>query len=632
MSKRQEANAHYKSREGQPLLSKGRQVRDGDGGRGCSGTWGRVGGRELQPGLAPGLALGTSWCQNGLAEGIAQRQRAQLGIQPSLAAVLCICLGARAGLADVRKDSVPTRLPPSHASSCFPQVLQRLPQAAAEVTLVTVHRDRHVPRQDTSSASTRPRTWEDSLECGHSLPHSGTVTQPPRLSVSDLSPLHGPPLTVTPLCWLSPEMPRAASARVKMPPLPAAPAASGSSPTGRAWSMGPVARGYQDLVPTSPWGTMAADRARLTPSPDSSIEGLWRGSATRQGHGLSPLRRAGGTPHRTGSQPAWMHLGHAEMQELTEVQREHGSNTYRVPFRGLALCLREERSTKSTGPQEQLSVCQETDAEPQVMHRAPGLCEDSTADTGTPSELRSCAQLPQQQSVPDNSQCLETSPKEPEENWEEEELPETKAEGEGNGTSQSASLAPLREEEAATSPLEKGPWDKWLNELFPMSEHEEHSDFTASPSYGSLCEERGTNQLLEQTAHGKLLCTGSEDASKHLLHIEAEELEKLEEDLLSSLDQERPSVPHSLCSWIMACAGETENYSQLMVPDLFEELWSLFNDKDVPSRDARIDQLLAKWEEGELPDRDAAGEGDSEPESVLCATLQDEEAEPASCP
>ncbi|KAL2308645.1 hypothetical protein Nmel_001704, partial [Mimus melanotis] len=153
---------------------------------------------------------------------------------------------------------------------------QSLPQAAAEVTWVTItplHGDRLVSRKDTSW-----RPWkssglgrqEASLEGGHSMPHGGTVTRTPRLSVSDLLPLHGPPLAVTPPWRLRTEMARAASARVKLPPLPAAPAASASSPRRRARSAGPVTSHYREFVPPSPWGTLAAGRAQVTPSPGSS--------------------------------------------------------------------------------------------------------------------------------------------------------------------------------------------------------------------------------------------------------------------------------------------------------------------------------------------------------------------------
>ncbi|XP_056341354.1 uncharacterized protein LOC130250059 [Oenanthe melanoleuca] len=516
------------------------------------------------------------------------------------------------------------------------QVPQRLPQAAADVTLVTImplHGDRLVPRQDTSQTPTGQRTKEASLERGHSLPHSGTVTRTQILSVSDLPPLHGPPLTVTPPCWFRPEMPKSASTRVKLPLLPAAPAASASSPKRRAQSADPVSSRSRELVTPSPWGSLAADRAQVTPSPPSSAERLWQGSVAGQGHRLPPLRGAGVVPLHTGTQPAWEHLGHSETEELSEVQGEHGGKTSRDLLRGRAPCLWEDTSIKSTGTQEHSCVCQEADSKAQVLPSTPGLTEGSTGETGNSSELMSPGLIAELCSPSDNSWVGNTLLKDPEK-CEEEEFADTEAAGDEDRDSQSVSLAPLKVEkaEAEASALAGDPWEEGPSELFPITEPEETSGFSGSSSSGDPSERKGTHRPAEQSAQGKLPCTETEEASKHLLHITAEELEELEEDILSSVDQESPLVPHSICSWGKDCAGETEHHSQLVPPDLFEELWSLFNNKDVPCWDTRVDQLLEKWEEEELPDRDTAGEGDSEPESELCLPLHDEEAEPAGSP
>lgn len=196
------------------------------------------------------------------------------------------------------------------------------------------------------------------------------------------------------------------------------------------------------------------------------------------------------------------------------------------------------------------------------------------------------------------------------------------------------SLAPLKEEkaEAAAPSLAGDLWQEGPGKVFFSCEPEATSGLSASSSSGGPSEEKGTHRSAEQSPQGKLSSTETEDASKHLLHVTAEQLEELEEDILSSLDQESPLVPHSHCSWSKDCAGETEHHSQLVPPDLFEELWSLFNNRDVPCWDTRVDQLLEKWEEEELPDREAAGEEDSEPESALCHSLQDKEAVPAGSP
>ena len=426
--------------------------------------------------------------------------------------------------------AVPAQPPPSCASSCFPQVTQRQPQEAPQVTWKTVtplYMDRLFPRPATSGRSPG-LDIQDSLEGGHSLPRSGTVTRPQRLSVSDLPPLHGPPLTVT---RLSPKLLRAASAKVKLPPLPAAAAAaSGSSPRGRARSGGPMASGHRQLVPPAPWGTMAADRAWETPSQDSSpaAEGLWRGSAARQGLRLPSVQSAHKVQIRTGTQPAWKHLGHSETEELIKVQEGHDGNTCSDLFRDLAPYLRENRSVRST--------------------------------SSTP---------------------------------------------------------------------------KWL-----------------SARQGA----QGTRRPAEQTARRKQLCPEDEDALMQLLRKKTQQLEELEDKvyeerfraIFSSLDNNEsrvtsscvrrdpssptlepaagPSVLHSTCSVTKDAAGETESSSELVSLDqLLADLCPVSHDS--LSCDALIRELLEECEEEQLPDREEAGERDSEPESALSLPRQDEEAE-----
>ncbi|GAB0192690.1 hypothetical protein GRJ2_001734300 [Grus japonensis] len=51
-----------------------------------------------------------------------------------------------------------------------------------------------------------------------------------------------------------------------------------------------------------------------------------------------------------------------------------------------------------------------------------------------------------------------------------------------------------------------------------------------------------------------------------------------------------------------------------------------------PSWYALLEELLEEWEEEEVPDRQAAGEEDSDAESASLAPLNDEEAEPAASP
>nr|XP_041569961.1 uncharacterized protein LOC121469277 [Taeniopygia guttata] len=198
-----------------------------------------------------------------------------------------------------------------------------------------LYRRRHqvTPRQPQAAPQV---TWTN-----HTL-HSGG-TRPQRLSVSDLPPLHGPKLPLAPLCQLNPEMQRAASARVKLPHLPAA-AAPRFSPRGAALAVGPMARGQQEMVPPSPRGTLAAGRAWETPSQARRA----KGSAARQGHGLPPVEPARGMQIRPGTHAAWKHLEHSETEELIQVQVGHGGNTCSDLFAGLGPYLRENRSVKST--------------------------------------------------------------------------------------------------------------------------------------------------------------------------------------------------------------------------------------------------------------------------------------------
>ncbi|CAN8183680.1 unnamed protein product [Coccothraustes coccothraustes] len=301
-----------------------------------------------------------------------------------------------------------------------------------------------------------------------------------------------------------------------MPPLPAAPEASGRSPRDR--SGGLVASRYGKLVPPSPRGTMAVDKAQETPSLDST---------------------------------------------------------------GKRAC-----------------------------------------DTLSPAVI---AEPP---SGYDSSEPRDTSLKKPEEKMEEE-LSDQEAAEDGDSDPWSILLPPLKVKKACV--VGRDPWDEKPSELFLTSEAEETSGFSPSFSSGGTCEKRATRPS-EQSAHSTVLCLETEDALEPFLHIKAEELEQLEEDILTSLDQESTLVPPNLCSWSRRCAGETKTYSQLVPPDLFEELWSLFNNRDMPFWDTHVDELLEKWKDEELCDRDAAGEGDGETECALCPTLQDIESELAASP
>ena len=90
-----------------------------------------------------------------------------------------------------------------------------------------------------------------------------------------------------------------------------------------------------------------------------------------------------------------------------------------------------------------------------------------------------------------------------------------------------------------------------------------------------------------------------------------------------------PLVPHGTGRVTKDAAGETESSSELVSLDqLLADLCPVSHDS--LSCDALIRELLEECEEEQLPDREAAGERDSEPESALSLPPQEEEAEPAA--
>ncbi|RMC14771.1 hypothetical protein DUI87_06946 [Hirundo rustica rustica] len=317
MTQQTDTNAHSQSREGQPLLYRRRQVRDTDGGRAGSGTRGKLGCRDSH---AKHQALLCGLASTEMAQGHQCPRGSEQSWEPSPAwqPWPAPALGPGPGLDSMGGTPCPHSLPPSCASSCLPQVTNRQTQVAREVTWTKI------------------------------TPHS-SVTQPQRLSVSDLPPLDGPKLPLPLPCQISPQMQRAASARLKLPHLPAAAAAaSAASPRGTGRAVGPVASGHQELMPPSAWGTLPAGEAWETPSLAGRTEGLWHGSVARQSHLLPPVQPAHSVQIHTGSQLAWKHLGHSDTDKLIKVQQGHGGDTCSDLFRDLGPCLHENRSLEST--------------------------------------------------------------------------------------------------------------------------------------------------------------------------------------------------------------------------------------------------------------------------------------------
>ncbi|XP_051658033.1 uncharacterized protein LOC127477571 [Manacus candei] len=636
MPKKQEGNAHHQPHERLPPL------RDGAGGRGWSGkrqtaTPGTQHFRVEEP------APGWSRCSH------AQTQ-AQLSCHGQ---DLSWCQGQASQLGGF---TVPTQLPPSHATFCFPEVRHRQPPAAPRhtgVTSLSLHGKRLPPLpRPAMSQSHQSLCTQDRLEGWESLPHR-RMPQPEKVSPPVLlvhTSLQGLQGTLAAPRWLTLQTPKAASANVTLSPLPAA--ASGSSLRGRARAEGLVPRGHQELVPPAQKGTTAADRAWETPSPGSRTAGLWERSMARPGHCLPPLGPARGSPLCTWAEDAQKDLPLTKIEELEDLEEEDDEKIYGDLFRDIISYLEEESSIETTCIPNQSSLRQEPVTGPQVLPSTPSLTSDSTGETENYSEQQSPAPLADQQPVSEDWLYWDTVLKELLEECEEEEVPDREAAGEADSELQSTSLAPFKEQEAETaaSPLAGVTWDE------EHSEPEESSGFSASLSPGGFCEEsqRETPSSSLQPACGTVLCTGTEDAGKHPVLIKTEEVGELEEedddktyeDLfreilsslgevsstettciprdLSSLRQEpvtSPQVLPSTPSLTSDSTGETENYSEQESPAPLADQKPV--SEDWLYWDTVLKELQEESEEEEVPDREAAGEGTSDPQSALLLPLQD---------
>ncbi|CAN8219732.1 unnamed protein product [Coccothraustes coccothraustes] len=366
---------------------------------------------------------------------------------------------------------------------------------------------------------------------------------------------------------------------------------------------------------------------------------------------------AHGVPLCTGAQTAWEHLGRSAKEGVLEVQEGHGGHTYKDLFGGLSTHLSEDRSIMSTCTRKQSSAHQEVDAEPLELPSASSSTKGSTEEAAKCSELPSPAQLAQQSSVSGNSQPWDTPVKGLEEKQEDEELPEAQVARKWDRDLQSVWLALFSKEnevEAEACALASGPWDEGHSKLFLTSEPEEISGFSASPFSGDPCEERPTRRPAKHSALHKQLCMGPDDLVQ-LRSKRREELEKLEEEKMyaellgdmSSMSNEEspmmssynlrdptsvtlepaadPSVPLSSCCVTEETTGETQNYSELVSPELLADLGS--DSEDSPCLETLLNELLEKVEQEE-----EVGERDREVESALSLPPRDEALKPVPTP
>ncbi|KAL2308617.1 hypothetical protein Nmel_001675 [Mimus melanotis] len=479
---------------------------------------------------------------------MAQRQRAQLASQPSVAAS-----GQHLpwGQAQHVRDTMLIQPPPCHTSSCFPLVTHGQPQVAPRVTWTTIppiHGDRPIllPRPIRSRSPTRSCTRRGSVEVGHSVSPSN-VKRPQRLSVSDLPPLHGPvltlahlrlhscrgqeyPLTVLSchLCWQQ---------QKPLDPLSEAQHVLWEQPL--ALSSCPLCQQQQAL------GCLAgAQNVLWAPWPRASLCHLPHGALLLRAGIKEPLPR-------------------------------------RAELRGSGMGQEQGRASACHLCNPHVACCSRL-----------GL-----------SQLGNTCGLPSQQRRALPLKSLRPFLKELEEKQEEEELPETEAADEWDSDLETASIAVLtdNEVEAEASALSGDAWDKGHSKLFLTSEPEETSGFSGSSLSGISSEERATYQPAEHAVLHKQLCMGPE-ALLALMCTKGEEMEadkmdtSLFGDIFSSRGNEEkpmtsscvfwgpssstpepvsdPSSLHSACSVSEAHTAHLENYSELVFPDLSADLGS----------------------------------------------------------
>nr|XP_041569962.1 uncharacterized protein LOC121469278 [Taeniopygia guttata] len=258
------------------------------------------------------------------------------------------------------------------------QVTPRQPQAAPQVTWTTITAiPGGRPTLSLRPIRSRSPTWSctrrGSQYGGHSVPRS-SVTGPQRLSVSDLPPLHGPPLTLAPPHQLSGQSSRAATDCVKLPPLPVA-AASGSSPRGTARAVG-----------------AAWDSVKLPPLPAAPA------AATASGSSPGGTARAAGPTAR--GQPE-------HREELEKVEEE---KMYTELFEDIFSSMGNEESpmASSCDLRDPSSATLEPAADPSVPHSTCSLTEEATGEAQNYSELVSPELLADLGSDSEDSPSLET--------------------------------------------------------------------------------------------------------------------------------------------------------------------------------------------------------------------------------
>ncbi|RMC14754.1 hypothetical protein DUI87_06928 [Hirundo rustica rustica] len=361
------------------------------------------------------------------------------------------------------------------------------------------------------------------------------------------------------------------------------------------------------------------------------MEGLWQGSAARQGHHLPTVQPTRGEPLCTGSQPAWKHWGHLETQGLLKGQQGHGRNTCSDLFSGLGPYLRENRSLESTSRTTKWLTRRQ---EAQGIHRpaqqtlrAQRLCpEDKEALVNCLRQKReelegleekvyegklraTSSSLDHNQSAV-RSMCILRDP------------PSLMLEP-AAGPSVWHSARSVTKGAAGGTPKysERVSLDQLLAELSPVSDDSLACDALVK----ELLENWEPEELPDRDAAEE---RDSEPQSALFVQAENKEGHVLKDG--SSVTPEVAAgsqVPHTTLGVTKVSAGEAENSTAMAPPAPLADLCS---DSSL-SCDALLNKLLQKWEEEKSPEREGAGESNSEPDrDSEPDQAQDGEAEPAA--
>ncbi|KAF4804839.1 hypothetical protein TURU_004282 [Turdus rufiventris] len=181
------------------------------------------------------------------------------------------------------------------------------------------------------------------------------------------------------------------------------------------------------------------------------------------------------------------------------------------------------------------------------------------------------------------------------------------------------------------------------------------STWRASKWLGARPQAEGIRWPAQQAARRKQLCPDDAEAVLHRLQKMREEVEDLQDQLyelrfraiFSSMEKDKesptksrrilqgppsptleataaPSKRYSTCSVTKGTAAETPKQSELVSLD---PLWAKLgpaSDESL-SCDALVKELLENWDQEGLPDREAAGERDSEAQRTFLCPPQDKE-------